>query len=289
MSERKTEYLELVKPSVGATNWAPAINGNMDKIDTGVSALNKQLSLVQNELGTLGFIYIDPEENYIEINENNIALGTVIDGEFIVKRTLSPTEYQNSIKDYTGWYIHKNYTAQNDQLPPPSNESWDTSDIIVKVSTIQTSGRVPIFRKFPQALGGYYVPRKDLTTLPTIYFDKVLPVDAPKVVDIQIPLLRTKGTINYINFNSPNWTFSTEGTHIKGVFDHDFTIKPDAPPSVDINFFVKNGTEWQRIMIDYGFITTETNTYRIVVNLDSITEEEYKTFIMGYTEFVEEV
>ena len=194
----KTTYLQLNKPGANARGWGSALNNNMDILDNAYNSTNSRINSLQLQLGEMNYISFMPNQDYIKFNPgqspdtsyftvgainkegNDLEVGTT-------KKYGENNDPYSEIEDFTGFYVLTSRTAVLN-APPPYDTDWEAGEILVKTSIVEGNQRTPQFIKFPQALGGYYVPSGQTIGPSTqITFTKTLPLAAEKNYTITFP------------------------------------------------------------------------------------------------------
>lgn len=275
----KTYFLQLSKPSSGALNWGSAMNGNMDKLDRAYDNLRAHIISIQQALGEMNYIFFIENENFALLDKDNptqFAVGKVNEnGIFEQTRIYTENEYEE-ILDFTGFYIYEDYDQAIEDASSPYNDTWDISEIMVKVSYVENNIRKVKFIKFPQALGGYYVPDAKYTNGWTyIKFTKTLPLQSPDEYEIHIPPGNVETTWANVSLNE----FTFVSNYIYKYQLHLLNPSSTLPPSVNVKFLISNTNNSisQNFFVNHWF-TYENNENYIYLQFDSEPPKDRITF-----------
>lgn len=265
----KTTYLQLNKPGANARGWGSALNNNMDILDNAYNSTNSRINNLQLQLGEMNYISFMPNQDYVKFNTDPspdtsyFTVGAINrDGDDLEVDTTKKYgvnyEPYSEIEDFTGFYVLISSPARKN-APAPYNIEWKAGDILVKTSIVEGNQRIPQFIKFPQALGGYYVPTGTTIGPSTqITFTKTLSLAAEDSYTITFP----SGTVQA---SWKNLQMNGNMTRVGSTYEYTYTI-PELRgtisgtyiPPLDLRFFqVKNG-EVQRVEINYWFTNTTT-------------------------------
>ena len=270
----KTTYLQLNKPGANARGWGSALNSNMDILDNAYSSTQSRIYSIQSQLGEMNYLSFESDYNYLQWGEstNYFTVGTVdSDDDTELNVDLGTKNYGNSVNpvaepyteipDFTGYYIIQDYTPPSTGTVPPApyDVSWKKGEILVKTSEIKDNQRIAKFVRFPQALGGYYIPTTyQIGPTTTIDFKKTLPLSAGDTYRITFPA----GTVQASWKNIQITSFEGDNT-APYEYTYTFTDIPEEQistttfiPPVDVRFFETDGTKTQRVEIDYWFTNT---------------------------------
>lgn len=281
----KTKNLQLSKPASGAINWGSAMNGNMEKLDRAYDNLSSRITLIQQTLGEMNYIFFIEDEKFAKLDKNNptqFAVGTINeDGSFKQNRIYTEDEY-GTILDFTGFYIYEDYDDAIVDASSPYNDTWDISEIMVKVSYIEDNTRQVKFIKFPQALGGYYVPDATYENGCTyIDFIKTLPLQAGDKYTVKIP----PGNVEATWANVPLSEFTPVSGYLYKYQLHLLSPSSTLPPSVDVKFSISNtnNTLTQTFFVDHWF-TYENGENYIYLQFDAAPPRDRMTF--SYIQYI---
>lgn len=294
MSE-KTKNLKLIKPNSGATNWGAAINGNMETLDEEYSKISSRINIINQELGEMNYIYFNDTQNYVKLslttgNLNQFIAGTVNEeGIFSDKQTYTTDTY-GTISDFTAFYVYNDYPQNGGVIPdnaiPPYNTSWLAGDILVKKSIISGQQRVVQFMKFPQALGGYYVPIIEGNDPTTVTYTKTLSINAPDKKVISFPPDQVFGKWKTVGLSSKYLVSGTNSTY-KIPLEIKNVLAGILPPPVDFRFFYNTGTKLQRFEVDYWLTYNGGEFYLNIEFGNTLTEEDYGKITISYIQYIE--
>lgn len=274
----KTTYLQLNKPGANASGWGSALNNNMDILDNAYNSTNSRINNLQLQLGEMNYISFMPNQDYVKFNTgqnpdtsyftvgainedgNDLEVGTT-------KKYGENNDPYSKIKDFTGFYVLTSSPAIAN-APAPYNTDWEPGEILVKTSIVKGNERVPQFLKFPQALGGYYVPTgKTIGPSTQVTFTKTLSLAAKKNYTITFPSGTVQASWNNLKMNG-------NMTRVGSTYEYTYTI-PELHgtisgiyiPPVDLRFFQVESGKVQRVEIDYWFTNTSTDcTLHIELN-----------------------
>ena len=274
----KTTYLQLNKPGANARGWGSALNNNMDILDNAYNSTNSRINSLQLQLGEMNYISFMPNQDYIKFNSGQspdtsyFTVGAINkEGNDLevdtTKKYGENNDPYSEIEDFTGFYVLTSRTAVPN-APPPYDTDWEAGEILVKTSIVEGNQRTPQFIKFPQALGGYYVPSGQTIGPSTqITFTKTLPLAAEKNYKITFP----SGTVQA---SWKNLQMNGNMTRVGSTYEYTYTI-PELHgtisgtyiPPLDLRFFQVESGKVQRVEIDYWFTNTTTDcTLHIELN-----------------------
>lgn len=268
----KTTYLQLNKPGANASGWGSALNNNMDILDNAYNSTNSRINNLQLQLGEMNYISFMPNQDYVKFNTgpspdtSYFTVGAVNrDGDDLEVGTTKKYGVNNDpyseIEDFTGFYVLTSSPARKN-APAPYNIEWKAGDILVKNSIVEGNQRIPQFIKFPQALGGYYVPTgKTIGPSTQVTFTKTLSLAAEDSYTITFP----SGTVQ-ASWKNVELYDNDDIKQIGSTYEYTYTI-PELHgtisgtyiPPLDLRFFQVESGKIQRVEIDYWFTNTITD------------------------------
>lgn len=274
----KTTYLQLNKPGANANGWGSALNSNMDILDNAYNSTNSRINNLQLQLGEMNYISFIPNQDYVKFNTgqnpdtsyftvgainedgNDLEVGTT-------KKYGENNDPYSKIKDFTGFYVLTSSPAIAN-APAPYNTDWEPGEILVKTSIVKGNERVPQFLKFPQTLGGYYVPTGETIGPSTqITFTKTLPLAAKKNYTITFPSGTVQASWKNLRMNSYMTRVDSTYEYTYTIPELHGTISDTYIPPLDLRFFQVESGKIQRVEIDYWFTNTSTDcTLHIELN-----------------------
>ena len=271
----KTTYLQLNIPGANARGWGSALNSNMVILDNAYSSTQSRINTIQSQLGEMNYLSFESGFNYLQWSEstNYFTVGTVdSDDDTELNVDLGTKNYGNSvdpvaepyteIPDFTGYYIINDYTPPSTGTIPPApyDVSWKKGEILVKTSEIKDNQRVARFVRFPQALGGYYIPTSySIGPTTTIDFKKTLPLSAGDTYRITFPAGTVQASWKNVQINDFTPDKSTAPYEYSYTFtdilEEQISTTTFIPP-IDVRFFEVTDSKTQKIEIDYWFTNT---------------------------------
>lgn len=274
----KTTYLQLNKPGANARGWGSALNSNMDILDNAYNSTNSRINSLQLQLGEMNYISFMPNQDYIKFNAGQnpdtsyFTVGAINDsGDDLkvgtTKEYGTNKEPYTEIEDFTGFYVLTSRSAV-ENAPAPYNTDWEVGEILVKTSIVKDNQRTPQFIKFPQALGGYYVPTGQTIGPSTqVTFTKTLPLAAEDSYTITFPAGSVQASWKNLQMNGNMTRVGSTYEYTYTIPELHGTISGTYIPPLDLRFFQVESGKVQRVEIDYWFTNTTTDcTLHIELN-----------------------
>lgn len=250
----RTTFLRLEKPNLMSTNWGASLNNNFDRLDKNAESVNNNLRQIRNTMGENNIIGTDENYPYISISVKEgiytLTLQETTTGgkTNVVYRFLNGKEEINNlgdIGDYTGFYIAKDYDVPN-QVPEDVHQifkqKWSIGEIATKYTGWDSNNLIsePLFVKYKQALGGWYVPTNvggDSSKLTNkITWEKQFAENAPKTAETSIPI-RALNTTTFVYL-------------LTGVQDNT-SIPIDGDYDTFISTYIKNDDDLRNAHFDF--------------------------------------
>lgn len=209
MSDIKTDYLKLVKPVAGSTNWGNAQNNNWDIIDRNYNLLNTNIKSIESRMNDLSMFYfwekgktnnsitaVDGDYVFIELQDNNMLTIGYSDlkngGAFVAANELtdvSTLTHLIGFNNYSAFYI-----VNEGELPKSSknNETdkivFKRGDLLVITQEVVENQTFVFAHKLAQAIGCVYeLKQYDEGNTNKITAEKTLNPLAPNDIDFYIP------------------------------------------------------------------------------------------------------
>ena len=245
----RTTFLRLEKPNLMSTNWGASLNNNFDRLDKNAESVNNNLRQIRNTMGENNIIGTDENYPYISISVKEgiytLTLQETTTGgkTNVVYRFLNGKEEINNlgdIGDYTGFYIAKDYDVPN-QVPEDVHQifkqKWSIGEIATKYTGWDSNNLIsePLFVKYKQALGGWYVPTNvggDSSKLTNkITWEKQFAENAPKTAETSIP-------IRALNTHTFVWSLKGKEERSRLSSDPDLKGQNNSPYDSDFQKFV---------------------------------------------------
>ena len=246
----RTTFLRLEKPNLMSTNWGASLNNNFDRIDKNAESVNNNLRQIRNTMGENNIIGTDEEYPYIYISYTGAAYELILQekGDFTgstkevykYSNGIEETNLLNDIGDYTGFYIIADYVVP-DEIPESVHQifkqKWSVGEIATKYTGWDLNNLVsePLFVKYKQALGGWYVPTNvggDSSKLTNkITWEKQFAENAPKTAETSIP-------IRALNTHTFVWSLKGKGERSRLSSNPDLKGQNNSPYDSDFQKFV---------------------------------------------------
>lgn len=279
----RTTFLRLEKPNLMSTNWGASLNNNFDRIDKNAESVNNNLRQIRNTMGENNIIGTDENYPYIGISVKDgiytLTLQETATGgkTKVVYRFSNGKEEINElgdIGDYTGFYIAKDYDVSSqiaEDVHQVFKQKWSVGEIATKYTGWDSNNLIsePLFVKYKQALGGWYVPinvggsSSKLTN--KITWEKQFAENAPKTAETSIPI-RALNTSTYVYL----LTGVQDGTTIPVDGDYDTFISTyikndDDLRNAHFDFYSTDGTNKQ-IYVDFSVRSyTGDGRYSVII------------------------
>lgn len=274
MSDIKTDYLKLVKPVAGSTNWGNAQNNNWDIIDRNYNLLNTNIKSIESRMNDLSMFYfwekgktnnsitaVDGDYVFIELQGNDmLTIGYSNlrnNGVFTAADELtdvSTLAHLIGFNNYSAFYI-----VNEGELPKSSknNETdkivFKRGDLLVITQEVVENQTFVFAHKLAQAIGCVYeLKQYDEGNTNKITAEKTLNPLAPNNINFYIPtVIRRSSRVSIVFENTGDFINSSggEGAVLRTGVANTYTEE-----SITYNQYIENvecfynGT---RIVVDY--------------------------------------
>ena len=270
---KKTNFLNLILPNSSVENWGSTYNKNFEIIDSQMASLNSRMNNVDIQIGDLGYLKIDENQPYLnfDIDNNTFITSTYPNGSgnYTVYGFESDEGKKSfrDIKDYTGFIVVNGIEADPNKQSP-FNIKWTASDLLVKITVYDEFFNSSVkFIKFPQALGGFYVPTSALDQ-DRIIFKKVIGEYAADTISVEFPR-----KFWYVVLYEVEITDTTQPYNIPN--ENSDIARPNFVPV----FYIKQDNIYRQIIVDY-ILYFENNQWKIKLENCNLAENE--TVLMRY-------
>lgn len=289
MSDIKTDYLKLVKPVAGSTNWGNAQNNNWDIIDRNYNLLNTNIKSIESRMNDLSMFYFwekdktnnsitanDGDYVFIELQDNNmLTIGYSDldnDGAFTPANELTDV---STLADLIGFNNYSAFYIINEgQLPKSSksNETDDTidfkrGDLLVITQEVVENQTFVFAHKLAQAIGCVYeLKQDDEGNTNKITAVKTLNPLAPNDIDFYIPTVIRRSSRVMVDYNNTGDFINSSGG--EGVVLSTGVTNTYIDNNITYNQYIENIEcfyEGRRIVVDYA-ISYDTQ-YKITFQL----------------------
>lgn len=277
MSDIKTDYLKLVKPVAGSTNWGNAQNNNWDIIDRNYNLLNTNIKSIESRMNDLSMFYFwekDKTNNsitanngdyvFIELQGNNmLTIGYSDldnDGAFTAASELTDV---STLADLIGFNNYSAFYIINEgQLPrsSKSNENdkidFKRGDLLVITQEVVENQTFVFAHKLAQAIGCVYeLKQEDDGNTNKITAEKTLNPLAPEYINFYIPtVIRRSSRVEAVYGNDNTDDFTNLGSGGEGIALNTRVADTYTEESITYNQYIENVEcfyNGKRIIVDY--------------------------------------
>lgn len=211
----QTKFLKLTIAD-SSEDIRPITNSNMLKIEKGYGGLSNQIGNLTNVVS---------QNNLVNVLRDTCIRFIEQDGEYWVQEYkwdnlkrewvegIKTQNYFADAENFTGYYFKDEWTGVED-AEPPFNSTWTKEDILVINQTTTATGYGVDYRRFPQALGGYYTPTIETSESPTIIWTPVPTIQRSNSVTTSLPVFKEDNQVNLVSMSNPElwvdnvWTYT---------------------------------------------------------------------------------
>lgn len=211
----QTKFLKLTIAD-NTEDIRPITNSNMLKIEKGYGGISNQVGNLTNVVS---------QNNLINVKTDTCIRFIEQDGEYYVQEYkwdslkqewvegITTQNFFADAENFTGYYFKEEWAGVED-AEPPFDSPWTKEDILVINQTTTATGYGIDYRKFPQALGGYYAPQIETSESPTIIWTPVPTIQRSNSIITSLPVFKEDNQVNVVSMSNPElwvdnvWTYT---------------------------------------------------------------------------------